>query len=277
MGITHQKALLAAFLTAMAAPALAQQQPIYDRNGQVIYQPSQPYQAPATTTQSYPVQSYPTQKFPAQPSYQGQAVQPQAAYPAQPTYQQAPPRVENNPFRAGPAETYDYAKYNTFQELGRRNMAEGDIGQAEDRFAEALQINPFDPVSLNNLAVAKAEQGEYHTAKELLERAQRLDEGNQTIKANLSRLRGWLNTYAGNELGPRSRVTVPVARQAGSLPPPPPALWNPTAERQRIVIPSNERYERTYTPSAAYQTYSQPSSQFQSYSQAEQTYSFGGQ
>ncbi|MBR9813426.1 tetratricopeptide repeat protein [bacterium] len=270
MGRMHNTLLIAALLAAFTSPALAQQQPIYDRDGQVIYQPADPYQGRTQTTQTYPTQSYP-----AQPTYQGQGqvVQQQRAYPQQPSYQQAPPRVENNPFRGGgPAETYDYAKYSTFQELGRRNMAEGDIGQAEDRFAEALQINPFDPVSLNNLAVAKAEQGEYHTAKELLERAQRLDEGNQTIMANLSRLRGWLNTYAGNELGPRSRVTVPVARQVGSLPPAPPALWNPAAERQRIIIPSNERYERTYTPSAAYQTYTQPGSSIQTYELPNQRY-----
>lgn len=269
---THKTLLMGSVLALLASPALAQQT-IYDRNGQVIYQPADPYQGQAST--GYPSQqSYPAQSYPAHSSYQGQTVAPPPAYPAQPSFQQ-PPAASSNPFRAPPAETYDYAKYNTFQELGRRNMAEGDIGQAEDRFAEALQINPFDPVSLNNLAVAKAEQGEYHTAKDLLERAGRLDEGNQTIAANLARLRGWLNTYAGNELGPRSRVTVPVARQAGSLPPPPPALWDPTADRQRIVIPSNERYERTYTPSAAYQTYSQPSSQFQAYPQAQQSYSFG--
>lgn len=251
--------IAAPVLMALSSPANAQQQPIYDRDGRVIYQP------PSTATQSYPAQSYP-----AQP-YQGQT-----AYPAQPGFQQVPPPSQNNPFRQRPAETYDYAKYNTFQELGRRNMAEGDIGQAEDRFAEALQINPFDPVSLNNLAVAKAEQGEYHTAKDLLERAGRLDEGNQTITANLARLRGWLNTYAGNELGPRSRATVPVARQAGSLPPPPPALWDPTAERQRIVIPSNERYERTYTPSAAYQTYTSPRTDIVPAQSLGQRYRFGG-
>ena len=51
----------------------------------------------------------------------------------------------------------------TFQSLGRRNMAEGDIESAERRFAEALEINPFDPVALNNLAAAKAEQGDYQT------------------------------------------------------------------------------------------------------------------
>lgn len=215
---------------ALAQAALAQQS-VYD-----------PQAAQATYPQSAPQYERYGQPPPAQ------------AYPQQPYAAQS----GQNPFRQAPPETYDYARYSSFQDRGRRNMAEGDIGQAEDRFAEALEINPFDPVSLNNLAVAKAEQGDYHTAKDLLERAERLDEGNATITANLARLRGWLNTYAGNELRPRARVPVPVANQAGGLPPAPPPLWEPRADTRRIIIPSNERYERTYTPGSAYRTYSQP-------------------
>lgn len=262
----HLNLLIGSALVVAALPVVAQQQAQY----------GDPYYA---TQPAAPSQSYPTERYPAQQPqpYQGSAQWQGAPYSQQQAYPQAQPPAQSNPFRRAPAETYDYAKYSTFQELGRRNMAEGNLGQAEDRFAEALQINPFDPVSLNNLAVAKAEQGQYHTARELLERAGRLDEGNQTIAANLARLRGWLNTYAGNELAPRSRVTVPASRQVGSLPPPPPALWDPTAERQRIVIPSNERYERTYTPSAAYQTYTQPSAEFQTYPLPDQRFSSGGQ
>ncbi|MBB85847.1 tetratricopeptide repeat protein [Abyssibacter sp.] len=130
----------------------------------------------------------------------------------------------------------------TFQSLGRRNMAEGDIEGAEQRFAEALEINPFDPVALNNLAAAKAEQGDYHTALELLERAERLAPQNVDIAANLARLRGWVNYYAGNELHPAARIAVPEARLTEGLPPPPPALWDPQQARPRIVLPPNQRY-----------------------------------
>ncbi|WP_348673893.1 tetratricopeptide repeat protein [uncultured Abyssibacter sp.] len=130
----------------------------------------------------------------------------------------------------------------TFQSLGRRNMAEGDIESAERRFAEALEINPFDPVALNNLAAAKAEQGDYHTALELLERAERLAPQNVDIAANLARLRGWVNYYAGNELHPAARIAVPEARLTEGLPPPPPALWEPQQSRSRVVLPPNPRY-----------------------------------
>ncbi|MEC9407630.1 MAG: tetratricopeptide repeat protein [Abyssibacter sp.] len=131
----------------------------------------------------------------------------------------------------------------TFQSLGRRNMAEGDIESAERRFAEALEINPFDPVALNNLAAAKAEQGDYHTALELLERAERLAPESPDIAANLARLRGWVNYYAGNELHPAARIAVPQARMTEGLPPPPPALWEPARSQPRIVLPPGERYE----------------------------------
>lgn len=249
---------LAALLAlGIASTTASGQQSAYDPT---VSQPVYPVQSyPQSSDQQvygqssgYPQQTYPQQSYP-QSSYPQQAA-PQAAYPGS----GMPARSNSNPFRQAPPETYDYARYSSFQDLGRRNMAEGDIGEAEDRFAEALQINPFDPVALNNLAVAKAEQGDYHTAKDLLERAGRLDEGNATITANLARLRGWLNTYAGNELRPRARVPVPVANQAGGLPPPPPPLWEPRADTRRIIIPSNERFERTYTPGSAYRTYSQP-------------------
>ena len=242
---------------ALAHPAVAQQS-VYEPQARPAYPQATPQyhtDGQSVPAQSYPQQAYPQQAYPQQ-AYPQQAY-PQQAYPQQPyAGQSAPP--SQNPFRQAPPETYDYARYSSFQDRGRRNMAEGDIGQAEDRFAEALEINPFDPVSLNNLAVAKAEQGDYHTAKDLLERAGRLDEGNATITANLARLRGWLNTYAGNELRPRARVPVPVANQAGGLPPPPPPLWDPRADTRRIISPSNERFERTYTPGSAYRTYSQP-------------------
>lgn len=159
-----------------------------------------------------------------------------------------------NPFAAGTSSTQSdrmlaqqqaQASYGpqTFQSLGRRNMAEGDIEGAERRFADALEINPFDPVALNNLAAAKAEQGDYHTALELLERAERLAPESADIAANLARLRGWVNYYAGNELHPAARIAVPEARMTEGLPPPPPALWEPARVQQRIVLPPGERYE----------------------------------
>lgn len=112
-----------------------------------------------------------------------------------------------------------------YTEQGRRALAEGDPEQAAAQFEQALEVNPFDPVALNNLAVAKAEAGDYNQALALLERAARLAPEDRRIAANLSRLRGWLNSYA--------QAGMPAPDEAASdrgataaLPPPPPPLWD---------------------------------------------------
>ena len=109
-------------------------------------------------------------------------------------------------------------------------MAEGATDQSVMCFEEALGINPFDPVALNNLAAAKVEWGDFHSALELLKRAARLAPQDTEIAANLSRLRGWLNSYS--EAGMAAPGPQDLAQnQSGSLPPPPPPLWEPVRRR----------------------------------------------
>lgn len=126
------------------------------------------------------------------------------------------------PAAANPFQQYD--------QDGRRLMAEGATDQAVMSFEEALRINPFDPVALNNLAAAKVESGDFHSALELLKRAARLAPQDTEIAANLSRLRGWLNSYS--EAGMAAPGPQDLAQnQSGSLPPPPPPLWEPVRRR----------------------------------------------
>ncbi len=104
---------------------------------------------------------------------------------------------------------------------GRMGMAEGDPGKAEFNFERALEVNPFDPIALNNLAVAKAEQGQFYEAMSLLERAAKLAPDNSEVVANLARLRGYVQSYATAGIEP---VGAPKPF-ASALPPAPPALW----------------------------------------------------
>ena len=124
---------------------------------------------------------------------------------------------------------------------GRQGMAEGDPGKAEFNFERALEVNPFDPVALNNLAVAKAERGQFYEAMAMLERAAKLSPDNSEVVANLARLRGYVQSYAtaGVEPSPATRSF------AGTVPPAPPALWGsampayePVYERRAAPRPS---------------------------------------
>ncbi len=119
-----------------------------------------------------------------------------------------------------------------YDSQGRQGMAEGDPSRAEFNFERALEVNPFDAVALNNLAVAKAESGQFYEAMSLLERAAKLTPDNSEVIANLARLRGYVQSYAtaGVEASPATRTF------AGNLPAAPPALWG------------SVRYESTYEP-----------------------------
>lgn len=120
---------------------------------------------------------------------------------------------------------------------GRKNMAEGQLVEAERNFMQALEVNPFDPVALNNLAVAKSEQGDFHSSMQLLERAARLAPHHPDIRGNHSRLRGWLHSYAGNELPAQARMGVPRAELgSGGLPPEPPSLWTKSIPRRSLQL-----------------------------------------
>ena len=102
-----------------------------------------------------------------------------------------------------------------FQHQGRDYLAGGQNGKAAESFAAAVDVNPFDAVALNNLAVARAAQGDYQTAVTLLERAARLAPGRQDIADNLARFKTWLE-------GGEKYLDV----QGGSAPPDLPPLWS---------------------------------------------------
>lgn len=90
--------------------------------------------------------------------------------------------------------------------------------------ATTADVNPFDPIALNNLAVAKSEQGDYATALQLLDRASRLAPEQAMIAANLARMRRFLLNRPAAE-----PVATPVETIA--MPPEPPALWQPGTPR----------------------------------------------
>lgn len=125
------------------------------------------------------------------------------------------------------------------QQYGRAYLAEGEHQAATQSFNEALKINPFDPVLLNNLAVARAAQGDYQSALDLLQRAVRLAPRRSDIASNLRQLQGWLEAYgrpmnadpsgvSGSRLPAPSR---PLLATAPLLPEPPP-LWPPAQTGQ---------------------------------------------
>ncbi|MES2682859.1 MAG: tetratricopeptide repeat protein [Pseudomonadota bacterium] len=142
------------------------------------------------------------------------------------------------PFAAQPAfaTPVDMDALYGYEGQGRQGMAEGDPTKAEFNFERALEVNPFDAVALNNLAVAKAERGQFYDAMAMLERAAKLAPDNSDIVANLARLRGYVQSYA--TAGVEASSATPVRNPAGSkLPPVPPPLW----AGSRYVQPVYER------------------------------------
>lgn len=113
-----------------------------------------------------------------------------------------------------------------WNDRAREDLFWGDSKRAEANLEQALEVNPFDAVALNNLAVAKAEQGDYHSSLALLERASELAPDNPDIQVNLARMRGWVMTYAGNEAEPQFGFGQQEAgSQQRRSPPRPPPAW----------------------------------------------------
>lgn len=109
-------------------------------------------------------------------------------------------------------------------QYGRAYLAEGDSAASAQSYTEALRLNPFDPVALNNLAVAKAAAGDYQTARDLLLRAARLAPKRDDIQLNLAHLQSWMETY-GSAVAPAKRLPTALPGVAAVLPEPP-ALWS---------------------------------------------------
>lgn len=90
----------------------------------------------------------------------------------------------------------------------------------EDR----LGANPFDPVSLNNLAVIRMAEGDPLAAAELLARARRLAPDNALVEQNHERLSLWL-TQRREAGDPRLTEQTVAEAKARPFPPEPPPIW----------------------------------------------------
>lgn len=72
--------------------------------------------------------------------------------------------------------------------IGSANLALGRIGQAEDQFRRAIELDDRYVPAWNNLGVALMEQGEYGEARRVFESAFSLDSGSSdAIRDNLRR------------------------------------------------------------------------------------------
>ena len=125
------------------------------------------------------------------------------------------------------AQTYEPSQLGGYDEKARASFSQGDTDGAAFALEQSLEVNPFDPVALNNLAVVKVEQGDYFAAQELLARASNLAPNNTEVAANLARLRSFVQTYAISQESPTGVLPNPADSPAypQGLPPAPPALW----------------------------------------------------
>ncbi|WP_028007056.1 tetratricopeptide repeat protein [Solimonas flava] len=101
-------------------------------------------------------------------------------------------------------------------------LESGRVSQAVDSLEATLGDNPFDPVQLNNLAAARARNGDVYAALQLLDRAARLAPEQPVIADNRKQLREWIAAKIGAN---SARLeAVPVVDLPAQLPDPP-ALW----------------------------------------------------
>ncbi|MFT4047311.1 MAG: hypothetical protein QM661_11530 [Solimonas sp.] len=98
----------------------------------------------------------------------------------------------------------------------------GQVNAAVSTLESTLGDNPFDPVQLNNLAVARTRNGDVYAALQLLERAARLSPDQPVIADNRTRLRSWIAAKIG--ANQRQMEAVPAGNVPAQLPDPP-ALW----------------------------------------------------
>lgn len=126
---------------------------------------------------------------------------------------------------------------------GSAYLAEGDNVAAAKSYTELLRLNPFDPVALNNLAVAKAAAGDYQAAVGLLTRSAKLAPNRADIRDNLSSMQRWMDTYGGTRLAPFDRPRQPAVRTGAVLPEPPP-LWGGASKTPNspLSLPASTRY-----------------------------------
>jgi tetratricopeptide (TPR) repeat protein len=129
-------------------------------------------------------------------------------------------------------------------QYGRAYLAEGDNAAAAQSYSELVRLNPFDPVALNNMAVAKAAAEDYQSAAELLTRAVRLAPHRADIRENLSNLQSWQDSYSNVALAPATSATTSARAQeprAPALLPQPPPLWLPTHRNSPTTTAATRR------------------------------------
>ncbi len=85
-------------------------------------------------------------------------------------------------------------------------------------------INPFDPIALNNMAVAEAARGRHQQALALLQRAVKLAPARADIAANLSSMRQWMVQSEGQAALGMAPRPLQLPYQESSVVQPPP-LW----------------------------------------------------
>jgi hypothetical protein len=98
--------------------------------------------------------------------------------------------------------------------------------EARFRFERAVQLDPNDPMALNNLAVACEGSGDFERARETYVKALRLDQSNQYIQKNYSRFMEFYSRHRKREAQPAAAVTPAPApggvSEPGSIPALPP-------------------------------------------------------
>ena len=117
-------------------------------------------------------------------------------------------------------------------------LAQGDASTAllsQGRSDEAMRAletqvgtNPFDPVSMNNLAAVKATKQDWNAASALLVRAHRLAPTNAIIARNLDQLNAWLARSVPTA-GSAKATDNDRLNELAQIPPEPPELWSAPA------------------------------------------------
>ena len=107
-------------------------------------------------------------------------------------------------------------------------LAQGRPDDAMRTLEAHVGTNPFDAVSMNNLAAVKASRQDWYGAAELLARAHRLAPDNGVISGNLSQL----NEFLSHRVAP-GKVAATQTPPEGAIWPEPPPLWQPAAKAAR--------------------------------------------
>ena len=99
----------------------------------------------------------------------------------------------------------------------------GSFGRGMD-VVDGAALNPFDPIALNNQAVAEAARGRYQHASSLLQRAVKLAPARADIASNLLSLQRWMAQAEGQmALGMEPQALQLPLPEAGV--PDVPPLW----------------------------------------------------